>query len=448
MTELARSTRLGPTGLAALLTLVTLNGAMAQSASRTTSGDNPAQSQAMAQAPAGHETNEAADPGGWPKISFDTVASLDYARMSSSTGPNRGPGPVLWDDSTFLAEFNDTVSLDGLFQFKPREALASSNPNQDLFINRGLNRKEGGKMKEFYVRYGDWRIGKFVQDFGRGYALLPGPWASDFLEEPEQGYEPSDMVGVEKIHVSGDEEHGWKQLSLSAFMKDRTFLHASFPFNEGIVHYRDGGVGNTRLPENAMATYDVLNAPLGHWGQTTYQASVIRWGKTYGTQRAEWWATLGDDIAIPLRGSVEDTLREHYSQLHLYVEGTRRWDFDGVAGQKRDFLSGSVEYLSGPWMFDLTTTQRWTSDNASLIRKDEIYAGTIAYALPSQTVIALSAAHEKVGEEKGLYIGVRITQAFALCSKCIAKGTRFLGSRSGNDAATSSRKGQPVGHAD
>jgi hypothetical protein len=415
--------RRGATGLAALL-LAALNGALAQSASPPTSGDNPAQARTMTQAPATHEAG-AADLGGWPKISFDTVASLDYAHMSSSTGPDRGPGLVFWADSTFLAEFNDTLSVDGLFQFKPREPLAASNPNQDLFINRGLNRKEGGKMKELYVRYGDWRIGKLVQDFGRAYALLPGPWASDFIEEPDQGYEPSDMIGVEKIHVFGDEEHGWKQLSLSAFMKDRTFLHASFPYNEGIVHYRDGGVGNTRLPENVMATYDVLNAPLGHWGQMNYQASVIRWGKTFDTQRAEWWATLGDDITVPLRGSVEDTLRGTYSHLRFYVEGARRWNFNGIAGQKRDFLSGSAEYRAGPWTFDLTTTQRWTNDNGTLVRKDEIYTGTIAYALPSQTVIALSAAQERVGQEKGLYVGVRITQTFTLCSKCIAKGKYF-----------------------
>ena len=423
MTEAGSSVRWAAMRLAALLTLAPLNGALAQSAAPT-SGDNPAQARTMTQTPAMHAA-DAADTGGWPKISFDSLASLDYAGMSSPTGPDRGPGLVLWDDSTFLAEFNGTLSVDGLFQFKPRAPLVASNPNQDLFINRGLNREEGGKMKELYVRYGDWRIGKFVQDFGRGYALLPGPWASDFLEEPEQGYEPSDMIGVEKIHVYGNEEHGWQQLSVSAFMADRTVLHESFPYNEGMVHYRDGGVGNTRLPENLMATYDLLNAPVGHWGQMNYQASVIRWGKTYDAQRAEWWATMGDDVTIPLRGSVADTLRGAYSHLRFYVEGTRRWNFDGIAAQKRDYLSGSAEYLDGSWTFDLTTTQRWTTASGALIRKDDIYSATLAYNLPSQTVIALSAAHERVGQERGLYVGVRITQSFTLCSKCIARGAYY-----------------------
>ncbi len=51
------------------------------------------------------------------------------------------------------------------------------------------------------------------------------------------------MIGVEKIHVYDDEKGGWRQLSLSAFMVDRTFPHRSFPYDEGMIRYRDG-VGN------------------------------------------------------------------------------------------------------------------------------------------------------------------------------------------------------------
>jgi hypothetical protein len=385
-------------------------------------GNNPSQAlemQAKA-APGGP-----ADTGGWPKISFDTMASLDYAHMSSSTGPDRGPGFVLWSDSTLLVEFNDALSLDGLFQVKPRQPLPATNPNKDLFINRGLDRKEGGKMKELYLRYGDWRVGKFVQDFGRAYALLPGPWASDFIEEPEEGYEPSDMIGVEKIHVFDNENGGWRQLSFSAFMVDRTFLHESFPFNEGMIHLRDGGVGNTRWPENLMATYDVINKPVGDWAHLTYQASVIRWGKTYGAERGEWWTTLGGDLVVPLRGGVADTLRGRYSQLHFYVEAARRDNFEGVAGRARTFLSGSAEYMTGPWVFDLTTTQRWTTDRVLPRQKDEIYTASVGRTLPSQTVISLSAAQERVADHRGLYAGVRLTQSFTLCSKCLGRGRYF-----------------------
>src|SRR5256885_1244644 len=49
--------------------------------------------------------------GGWPKISFDTLASLEYAGLRAPGGRSRGPDLNLRSDSTFLAEFNDTLSL-------------------------------------------------------------------------------------------------------------------------------------------------------------------------------------------------------------------------------------------------------------------------------------------------------------------------------------------------
>ena len=360
------------------------------------------------------------DAGGWPKIGFETIASLESAGFAAQGGPSRGPDVRLRFDSTFLAQLNDSLSIDGLLQFKPRQPLAASDPNHELFINQGPGRREGGKFKELFVRSGDYRFGKFVQDFGRAYVLLPGPQAADFTEESEQGYEPTEMIGVEKIHVFESENGGWRQLSVSAFMVDRTFLHQSFPYNEGMIHYANGGIGNTRWPENVMATWDVLNKPVGQWAQLNYQAGVIRWDKTYGAQQGEWWTTLGGDLSIPLQDSVEDTLRGHYSQLRLYLEGARRDNFQGVAGRARDFLSASAEYMNGPWVADLTTTQRWTTDGTVPLQKDELYTTSIGYTLPSRTVAALSVGHEMVGSHQGFYLGIRLTQTLTTCSMCLA----------------------------
>ena len=366
-----------------------------------------------------------ADVSGWPKIGLDTVASLELAGMRAPDGPGRGPDVNLRLDSTFLAEFNDTLSLDGLFQIKSRSPLSSKDPNSDLFINQGAGRNEGGKMKELYVRYGDYRFGKFVQDFGRAYAYLATPFAADFVEEPEEGYEPADMIGVERLHVFGNESTGWRQISVSAFMVDRTFLHQSIGYNEGMVKLQNGGVGNTRYPENIMVTYDVLNQPIGNRAQITYQASVIRWGKTYGAQQGELWTTLGGDINIPLGGSVADTLRNHYRQLHLYVEGARRDNFNGFTGRARSYLSASAEYIDGPLVFDLTTTQRWTTDRIAPLQKDELYTASLGYTLPSQTVVAAAFGHEQVGDRQGVYAGIRFTQTLTTCSRCIAKGKYY-----------------------
>jgi hypothetical protein len=403
-----------------LVSLVLVPRAMAASAS---SGNNPAQAaqaSAAAQAP-----DPAEGVGSWPKVSFDTLASLEYAGLDARSGPDRGPDFKFRSDSTLAIDFSDALTLYALFQFKPRAPLSASDPNQNLYINQGPGRQEGGKMKELYFRYGDYRLGKFVQDFGRAYALLPGPQAADFIEEPEEGYEPADMIGLEKLHVYDNENGGWSQISFAAFMVDRTFLHQSFPFNEGMVHYKDGGVGNTRLPENLMVTWDVLNKPVGNWAHLNYQASVIRWGKSYGAQRGEVWTTLGADISIPVRGSVEDTLRGHYTQLRFYVEGARRDNFNGFAGRTRQYLSGSAEYMNGPWVFDLTTTQRWTIDRIDPLQKDELYTASLGYTLPTTTLATFSVSRESVAGRSGVYAGIRLTQSLTTCSKCLVKGRAF-----------------------
>ncbi|MDB5040999.1 MAG: hypothetical protein JWN27_1725, partial [Candidatus Eremiobacteraeota bacterium] len=270
-----------------------------------------------------------------------------------------------------------------------------------------------------------FRFGKFVQNFGRAYYFLPGPYARDFTEEAEQGYEPADMIGAEWIHVFNKESGGWSQLSASAFFVDRTFLHLSYPYNEGMIRYGDGGVGNTRLPENLMLTYDNINRPVGNWGHLTWQASVIRWGRSYAAERSEFWSTLGADLTIPVRGSVDDTLRGRYAQWRLYVEGARRNNFQGVAGRARDFLSAAAEFRSGPWIADLTTSHRWTSDRVNPLQKDEFYTASLGYALRSQTVPAISLTHERVGPVQGTYFGITITQTLTTCSRCTPKGRAY-----------------------
>jgi hypothetical protein len=357
-----------------------------------------------------------------PKYSLETIGSVEYARMRANDGPSRGPDAKLRLDSTFLVEWNDELSLDGLFQYKPRAPLSADDPNKELFINQGPGRREGGKFKELYVRYGEYRVGKFVQDFGRAYAFLPtlSPQAGDFTEESEQGYEPSEMIGVEKIHVFDDESHGWRQLTLSAFMADKTLLHRSFPYDEGRIHLHDGGIGNTRLPENVMATLDVLRQPVGNWAQLDYQASIIRWGKTAGAERAELWTTLGGNLNIPVRGSVEDTLSERFGMVRVYVEAARRENFSGVAGRNRNYLSAAASYLAGPWQLSLTGTQRMTTDHILATEHDRLYTTSVGYTFPTRTVLAISAGHEQVGSRGGAYLGLRLTQTLTSCSKCVA----------------------------
>lgn len=364
--------------------------------------------------------------GNWPRFTLQTLANLEVSSLSASNGPSRSVQPYLRFDTVALLDVNDKLSFDGLFQFKARQPRPADDPNRDLFINQGAGRRVGGKFKELYARYDTWRVGKFVQDFGRAYALLPGPFDADFVEEPDEGYEPSEMIGVEKLHVFKSEQAGWQQLSVSAFMADRTFLHRSLPYDEGQIRYRDGGIGNTKWPENLMVTYDVLNAPVGHRGQLSFQAGAIRWGRSYNAEAREFWTTVGANIAIPLgAGSVADTLGNRYAQLRVYIEGAHRNNFKGVASADRRYLSGSGQLLLGKFQLDLTTTQRWTTDPVLPLRKDELYTGTIGYAFPTQSVALLSIASEKVGDRHGVYAGIRLVQTITTCSRCFVHGGAY-----------------------
>ena len=360
----------------------------------------------------------------FPKVTIDTLANFELSGMAADAGPSRGPTPYIRFDTVISVATSDQLNFYGLFQFKARQPRPADDPNQDLFINQGAGRRVGGKFKELYARYGTWRVGKFVQNFGRAYVLLPGPFSADFIEEPDQGYEPSEMIGVEKLHVFGSERHGWQQISASAFMVDRTFLHRSFPYDEGQIRYKDGGVGNTHLPSNFMVTYDVFNMPVGHGAQASFQASAIRWGRTYNVPRGEFWTTLGGDISIPIGNSVRQTLQRRYTQLHLYVEGARRANYKGMPGSDRNFVTEAADFIRGPWRLDFSATQRWTTDPMLPTQQDRIYSGTIGHNFATQSLLLLSVARERVGVRSGTYAGIRLVQTLTTCARC-ASGAAY-----------------------
>ena len=94
-------------------------------------------------------------------------------------------------------------------------------------------------------------------------------------------------------------------------------------------------------------------------------------------------------------------------------------------GRARQFLSASAEYLNGPLVLDLTTTQRWTRDRVTGRDHDTLYTASVGYVLPSDTVAAVSIASERVGGRDGVYAGLRITQTLTSCNRCLAKGRSY-----------------------
>jgi hypothetical protein len=56
---------------------------------------------------------------------------------------------------------------------------------------------------------------------------------------------------------------------------------------------------------------------------------------------------------------------------------------------------------------------------------DKLYTATFGYALPSDTLAQLSVAKEEVNGHKGIFAGVRFTQTFSICDRCLVRAPAY-----------------------
>jgi hypothetical protein len=61
----------------------------------------------------------------------------------------------------------------------------------------------------------------------------------------------------------------------------------------------------------------------------------------------------------------------------------------------------------------------------SPLHKDELYTGTVGYQFPTQSLVMLSLASEKVGDRHGIYAGIYLQQTLTTCSKCFTRGRDY-----------------------
>jgi hypothetical protein len=130
-------------------------------------------------------------------------------------------------------------------------------------------------------------------------------------------------------------------------------------------------------------------------------------------------------LNIPISGSVAYTPGGGYSGIQLYAEAARRDNFNGVAGRARNFVTGSVKYLRGPWTMGLTSTQRWTLGGPDGRRNDAFYSASVGYTFRTATRLELSLASERVGDRDGVYAGLRLSQTITTCDRCLLGGRYY-----------------------
>ena len=308
-----------------------------------------------------------------------------------------------------IVDFTDQFSVSSLMSM--RQLVDPLDGSRSAFANEGLY------AEELYAQWTNQifkvRAGKFAQKFGRAWYLTPGIYGQNFVSD----YQLAEQMGVEASWVFLPYQFGQHQISISDFMADRTFLSESLFFNRGRTNISAGGPGNTKDPQSYVLSYDASNVPLP-FGALSYQASYAWLGQGLGDTGVEHRASFGVNANIPLNGGVAETLRGRFSQIRLMGEAVRRWDANGVAGQRMDYLTGAMEYVQGNWVFDLSATGRWTT-YLGQTTADRLAQATIGYNLPMDTTVALGVAYQRTGGVDGLYVGLQLTYTYTSCDRCM-----------------------------
>lgn len=355
--------------------------------------------------------------GAWPKLGYELAVDAEYDHYSPKVGPDTGALDVDAGLQTLL-EFDNHWSVSNLLTLESNE---DSIPGEDNFLTH-----HGLFAEELYVRWNNQKLnvkaGKFAQNFARGWFLVPGLYGGEFTGD----YGIGETLGVEAQFDIAPVTYGLHQISVSAFTADTTVLSESVFYNRGRLTHADGGPGNAGGLKSYVISYDATNVPLGaRGGALNYQASYASLAKGFGGDGPERRTSVGADVNIPLNWSIAETLSGRFSELRIFAEGVRLNRADGIDGQKRDYLTGAMEYVRGPWVFDFTASERWSDAPFTPRERDTTQSLAIGYSLPSDTFVALGLAHDDVGGQSGTFFGFQLSQAFTQCDRCLIKGRHY-----------------------
>jgi len=366
---------------------------------------------------AGHAAGSMAmDIGGWPKLGFETEVNLEYDFLKPDHAPAGGALNVQAENETLL-EFDDNWSISNLLTLEPGQNLEPGRygflEDHELFVEELF-----GRWNNQLVNV---RFGKFAQNFARAWYLTPGLYGQDFVGD----YAIAETLGLDAQFDLGFPSFGLHQITISSFMQDSTFFSESLFHDRGRLTYADGGPGNTLGLHSFSITYDATNLPIATDVEANYQLSFVSLGRGSDGQADEHRFAASFDANIPLRGgTIAQTLEGRFEELRLFAEGVHYDDADGFRGHGRNYLTGATEFVHGPWVFDLTATERWLT-GPGLHDYDSLQSIAIGYALPSDTTVAIGAGRERVAGENGFLVGISISQTLTICDRCLIRGRHY-----------------------
>ncbi len=351
----------------------------------------------------------------WPKVGTETQVDFEYDHLSPKHDRDGGALNIQAGQQT-LIELDNRWSVSNLLTLQPMQSLQPG--DHRVLADHGLF------AEELFARWNNQRVnikvGKFAQNFARAWYLTPGLYGQDIVGD----YALGETLGAEAQVMLGDETFGLHQVSASAFMADRTILSESLFYNRGRLTRDAGGSANTSGLKSFVVSYDATNVPVGH-AALDYQISLASLGHGVDGDKDERRGSAGFNFNIPLNGSVEETLRGRFSELRLLAEAVRIDSADGISGQRRDYLIGAVEYQRGQWVFDLTASDRRSMDPFAPAVHDKLQSVAIGYSLPSDMVVAVGLAHEVIGGQDGILVGLQVSQTLTTCDRCLIRGRHY-----------------------
>ena len=304
-------------------------------------------------------------------FTFNTQFENDYGAFRN--------GP----DSNNL--FN-TSDLSTTVRFAPRLVLFSDvtfdqlnppDPGQDSWFG-----DQSLFSSNLFLQYSNQIVtvggGQYTPDFGVANALAPGIYGADFVGD----YSYDDQLGVFASLDLGFEQVGRHIFSGNLFTVDRTFLSNSVINSRGRTTAADGGAGNNGSLDSFALAYNGIDVPIFDRPILQYSFGFISQGAPDSPDAARQQGYVaGAAITIPLDDSALRTAQSKYKALQPLIEYAHFEDWDGTEGASSDFLTLGLEYFSGDWDLNVSTTFRDVDNSPDDAGNDYLVQATVGYQL-------------------------------------------------------------------
>jgi len=207
--------------------------------------------------------------------------------------------------------------------------------------------------------------GKFNPSFGIAWDAAPGVYGVDFAED----YEIAERLGggITLTHEADGSKHVFQA---NIFRADTTFLSNSAFTKRGRIHLGDGGASNTKWPESFSLTLD--GEQVAAMPGFAYHLGVRHQAKGDGDVKNEFGVVVGAQQEINLGEG---------QSLTLLAEGVH---LDNAEAGPDDvfYLTGSGEFITGPWSASVAHTWRHTDVSGASNINDHQTQVSAGYEVP------------------------------------------------------------------